>query len=103
MKNNENAKPCWNCRDLGRCPKCDKLKFNGCNKIQKCLSNIEIAKALKICERAYYRHLNSKIKRISDKKRLRALGFAAFEEINENGKIILTVYKDRKDRRKWKY
>lgn len=96
MKNNENAKPCWNCRNLGRCPKCDKIKYNGCIKIQKCLSNVEIAKALKICERVYYRHLNSKTNRIIDKKRLRDLGFVAFEEINEKGKIILVVYEGKK-------
>lgn len=91
MKNN-NVKKCWFCRWLGICKTCEKYNNDGCEKIERELTNIEIAVLLNISERTFYKRMQSPVKRRITANALRAKGYEVFEEETEQGNPALVVY-----------
>lgn len=92
MSYNYEIKKCWFCRWLGTCKDCEKYNNDGCEKIERELTNKEIAVLLNITERTFYKRMQSPVKRRIAANALRAKGFEVFEEENEQGKPMLVVY-----------
>lgn len=92
MNCNNEIKKCWCCRWLGKCKDCKKYNNDGCEKIERELTNKEIAILLNITERAFYKRMQSPVKRRMAASALRAKGYEVFEEETEQGNPTLIVY-----------
>lgn len=92
MNNNNEIKKCWFCRWLSACKDCKKYNNDGCEKIERELSNKEISILLDITERTFYKRMQSPVKRRITAKTLREKGYEVFEEETEKGKPTLIVY-----------
>lgn len=92
MNNNNEIKKCWFCRWLGICKDCEKYNNDGCEKIERELTNKEISILLNITERTFYKRMQSPVKRKMTANALRKKGYEVFEEETEQGNPTLIVY-----------
>lgn len=92
MSCNYEIKKCWFCRWLGKCQDCEKYNNDGCEKIERELTNKEISILLNITERTFYKRMQSPVKRKMTANALRAKDYEVFEEETEQGNPTLIVY-----------